>query len=204
MSGDKENGLRKPDGSLIRQLELYRDSGYYPFHMPGHKRNMPPEAGEVLQAAAGLDITEIDGFDDFHCPEGVIARAQELADEVNRAAARACVKPLALSDWRQIPEGRYLAIQGTKVGLAPDSDRAPIEEEGFYRLIHTGCDLVYRPARTKFMRLVEEAGGRAYNGLKMLLYQGIEAYELWTGVSVTESQAEICYARMKKELFQDE
>lgn len=25
------------------------------------------------------DITEIDGFDDFHCPEGVIARAQELA-----------------------------------------------------------------------------------------------------------------------------
>ena len=133
-----------------------------------------------------------------------LSRAQELADEVNRAAERACVKPLALSDWKQIPEGRYLAIQGTKVGLAPDVEHAPIEEEGFYRLIHTGCDLVYRPARTKFMRLVEEAGGRVFNGLKMLLYQGIEAYELWTGISVTESQAEICYKRMKKELFQNE
>ena len=82
MSGDKENGLRKPDGSLIRQLELYRDSGYYPFHMPGHKRNMPPEAGEVLQAAAGLDITEIDGFDDLHQPEGILHLAQERAAEV--------------------------------------------------------------------------------------------------------------------------
>lgn len=82
MSGDKENGLRKPDGSLIRQLELYRDSGYYPFHMPGHKRNMPPEAGEVLQAAAELDITEIDGFDDLHQPEGILHLAQERAAEV--------------------------------------------------------------------------------------------------------------------------
>ena len=159
-------------------------------------------AGGAARAAAFL--CALRGAQEVWLLNRTLSRAQELADEVNRAAARACVKPLALSDWRQIPEGRYLAIQGTKVGLAPDSDRAPIEEEGFYRLIHTGCDLVYRPARTKFMRLVEEAGGRAYNGLKMLLYQGIEAYELWTGVSVPESQAEICYARMKKELFQDE
>ena len=33
-------------------------------------------------------------------------------------------RPLALSDWRRIPEGRYLAIQGTKVGLAPDVSTA--------------------------------------------------------------------------------
>ena len=159
-------------------------------------------AGGAARAAAFL--CALRGAWEVWILNRTLSRAQELADEVNRAAERACVKPLALSDWRQIPEGRYLAIQGTKVGLAPDVDRAPIEEEGFYRLIHTGCDLVYRPARTKFMRLVEEAGGMAFNGLKMLLYQGVEAYELWTGVSVTESQAENCYARMKKELFRDE
>ena len=43
-------------GGLTERLERYRDSGYYPFHMPGHKRNMPQEAGDVLRAAAGLDI----------------------------------------------------------------------------------------------------------------------------------------------------
>ena len=159
-------------------------------------------AGGAARAAAFLCVLR--GAREVWILNRTLSRAQELADEVNRAAEHACVKPLALSDWKQIPEGRYLAIQGTKVGLAPDVEHAPIEEEGFYRLIHTGCDLVYRPARTKFMRLVEEAGGRAFNGLKMLLYQGIEAYELWTGISVTESQAEICYKRMKKELFQNE
>ena len=90
------------------------------------------------------------------------------------------------------------------VGLAPDTERAPIEDEDFYRLIHTGYDLIYRPARTKFMRLVEEAGGRAFNGLKMLLYQGVEAYELWTRTTVTKEQAALCHERMKKELFADE
>ena len=159
-------------------------------------------AGGAARAAAFLCVLR--GAREVWILNRTLSRAQELADEVNRAAEHACVKPLALSDWKQIPEGRYLAIQGTKVGLAPDVEHAPIEEEGFYRLIHTGCDLVYRPARTKFMRLVEEAGGRVFNGLKMLLYQGIEAYELWTGISVTESQAEICYKRMKKELFQNE
>ena len=68
-------------GGLTERLERYRDSGYYPFHMPGHKRNMPQEAGDVLRAAAGLDITEIDGFDDLHQPEDVLRLAQERAAE---------------------------------------------------------------------------------------------------------------------------
>lgn len=159
-------------------------------------------AGGAARAAAFL--CALRGAREVWILNRTLSRAQELAEEVNRAAERGCVKPLALSDWKRIPEDRYLAIQGTKVGLAPDVGHAPIEEEGFYRLIHTGCDLVYRPARTKFMHLVEKAGGRAFNGLKMLLYQGIEAYELWTDIPVTERQAGICYERMKKELFQDE
>ncbi len=40
-------------------------------------------------------------------------------------------------------------------------------------------DVIYTPARTRFMELVEEAGGRAVNGLDMLLYQGAAAFELW-------------------------
>jgi len=64
----------------------------------------------------------------------------------------------------------------------------------------TGYDLIYRPAETKFMRLVKENGKEAYNGLKMLLYQGVEAFELWNDVAVSKETADRIYQRMEQEL----
>ena len=48
------------------------------------------------------------------------------------------------------------------------------------------------------MRLVKEHGGKAYNGLKMLLYQGIIAYELWNQVEIPETEAMAVYERLKE------
>lgn len=54
---------------LLRQLTEYAESDAYPFHMPGHKRN----AAELPDGLPySIDITEIDGFDDLHAPEGVL------------------------------------------------------------------------------------------------------------------------------------
>ena len=90
------------------------------------------------------------------------------------------------------------------MGLAPDTEKAAIEDARFYELIHTGFDLIYRPAETKFMRLVRMAGGKTAGGLKMLLYQGVESYERWTGKKITEEQALACYEQMEKELERNE
>jgi shikimate dehydrogenase len=48
------------------------------------------------------------------------------------------------------------------------------------------------------MKQVRDAGGKAYHGLKMLLYQGVEAYELWNGTSVSEEDVIIVYDKMKE------
>ena len=69
-----------------------------------------------------------------------------------------------------------------------------------YDRIHTGVDLIYRPAETKFMQLVKAHGGKTMNGLKMLLYQGIIAYELWNDLVVTDVQADVILQKMKKEM----
>lgn len=63
---------------LYNELKKYGDSDYYPFHMPGHKRNMET-AGEILAGAYGIDITEIDGFDNLHQAEGILDRQQQQA-----------------------------------------------------------------------------------------------------------------------------
>lgn len=57
-------------------LKAYADSDFYPFHMPGHKRN--PESG-AFAGFYGMDITEIDGFDNLHQPESLIRDAQTRA-----------------------------------------------------------------------------------------------------------------------------
>ncbi len=51
----------------------------YPFHMPGHKRNLE---STPLKGAFRCDITEIDGFDNLHDESGIILEAQERANSL--------------------------------------------------------------------------------------------------------------------------
>lgn len=127
-----------------------------------------------------------------------VDKARLVADEVNRAVGREVIFPMALAAFDDLPDQKFLAIQGTSVGLYPREDQAVIENEAFYRRVHTGFDLIYRPWETKFMKLVRKNGGQAHNGLQMLLYQGIIAYELWNGVEVSEKEAGIVYGKLKK------
>lgn len=61
---------------LYDRLEQYAASGFYGFHMPGHKRN---ESVIGVNLPYRLDITEIEGFDDLHHAEGILREAQERA-----------------------------------------------------------------------------------------------------------------------------
>lgn len=61
---------------LYDQLTELKKSDFYPFHMPGHKRNMEKHP---LKEMFGIDITEIDGFDNLHHPTGILAKLQQEA-----------------------------------------------------------------------------------------------------------------------------
>lgn len=51
-----------------------------------------------------------------------------------------------------------------------------------------------------FMKLCKESGARAYNGLKMLLYQGIAAFELWNDIKVPKNLADKILGMMERKL----
>ena len=63
---------------LDHKLQAYADSDYYPFHMPGHKRTDKLEFPNPYS----MDITEIEGFDNLHHPEGILKEAQMRASEL--------------------------------------------------------------------------------------------------------------------------
>lgn len=152
-------------------------------------------AGGAARAVAWLCVAK--GAERVYLLNRTLDRAETVAAEVNTSAGREAVRPMKLAEYEQIPEGKYLAIQGTSVGLSPNDEDVVIADAAFYEKVHTGFDLIYNPWETKFMRLVKAHGGKAYNGLKMLLYQGIIAYELWNGVKVSEKDAQIVYERLK-------
>lgn len=66
---------------LIDRLEKYGKSDFYGFHMPGHKRR--EELGITLfPNPFSVDITEIDGFDNLHHPEGILKESMEQASDI--------------------------------------------------------------------------------------------------------------------------
>lgn len=65
--------------NLYEKLEEYNKQNYCPMHMPGHKRNTNL-LGDKLPY--NIDITEIDGFDDLHHPEGIIKDIEDKAQKL--------------------------------------------------------------------------------------------------------------------------
>lgn len=112
-------------------------------------------------------------------------RAVVLSRLINERFGREVMIPMALEDYGKLPDKeRYLAVQTTSLGMYPKTDRAPIEDEAFYKMIEQAVDIVYTPMVTRFMEHVRVAGGKAVGGLDMLIYQGMIAYELWNPEAV--------------------
>lgn len=105
------------------------------------------------------------------------AKAAELA-----AATGAIAGDLGESSVNTALDGAELLINATSVGLYPESEVSPLAD---YRLKPglTVMDTIYRPRRTRLLADAQAAGCRVIDGLDMLVAQGAESFELWTGRS---------------------
>ncbi len=75
----------------------------------------------------------------------------------------------------------YILTNGTSVGMAPNVDSCIINDTSFFHEGLVVSDVIYNPNETKLLRLAKENGCSTFNGLYMLLYQGAEAFKIWTG-----------------------
>ncbi|MBQ8559264.1 MAG: shikimate dehydrogenase [Tyzzerella sp.] len=81
---------------------------------------------------------------------------------------------------REIGDSAILT-NGTSVGMAPNTDRSIITDTTMFHKDLIVSDVIYNPRETKLLKLAKESGCATFNGLYMLLYQGAEAFKLWTG-----------------------
>ena len=195
--------------TLVRMEEGYKG---YNTDMPGLYRAISSEGislkdSKIIMLGAGGAARAVAymcanyGASKVYIVNRTYDNAKKIADDMNKAFDKDVIVPVASDSYRSIPEDKYIFIQCTSVGLH-DGDGLPIvSDENFYKMAICGVDLIYNPAKTPFMELVEKLGGKAVNGLKMLLYQGIMAYELWNDVKVSEEISEEVYNKLMEAIY---
>ena len=125
-----------------------------------------------------------------------VKKAQALAEDFETLGDITVLEERELEPSVQAGD---LLVNTTSVGMArggvdPETSPLPanvLPSEGFV------CDLVYRPTKTKLLRDAEAAGLPVQNGLPMLVYQGAEAFERWTG---REAPVEVMFQALSETL----
>lgn len=129
--------------------------------------------------------------------------AKKITDDMNECFDTAVNYPVSADDYNKIPRDEYIFIQSTSIGLHEEDGLPLVADKSFYDMASSGVDLIYNPAETAFLRILKEKNIPCMNGLKMLLYQGIMAYELWNNLSVSEDVSEIIYKALYQSVYSD-
>ncbi len=96
-----------------------------------------------------------------------------------------------------------IIINTTSAGMGEQSDALPwdsiadISDTDFITSDSAAVDMIYNPEQTKFLQLAATKGAKTLNGLDMLIYQGILAYELFADTKLPDNIAEL----IRKEVF---
>ncbi len=154
-------------------------------------------AGGVARPTAHLCIKK--GARRVYILNRTLEKAVAIADEVDDERVIA----MDIADYRKVllEEKSFFAIQCTSVGLFPDVNSAVIEDSEFYDHVSAALDVVYKPLETKFLKLARQAGAKTFSGLKMLLYQAVDAFELWNeDIMISDEQADEVYRSLMMEV----
>lgn len=139
-------------------------------------------AGTAIAVQLGLDGAKEVRI--FNPKDAAYANAEKTVEKINsRTNTKASVTDLADdAAFKQSIAESSIYIDATGVGMKPLEDLSLINDPEVIRPDLVVFDVVYSPAETKLLKFAKEHGAKkAINGLGMMLYQGAEAFKLFTG-----------------------
>ncbi|EMA37678.1 shikimate dehydrogenase [Halococcus hamelinensis] len=101
-----------------------------------------------------------------------VGTAHDLAEAVDGASGH------GLDELDGLLAGADLLVNATSVGM--EGDESPVPEGALHGDLAV-LDAVYSPIETRLLRDARAAGATTVDGGWMLLYQGVAAFERWTG-----------------------
>jgi shikimate dehydrogenase len=91
-------------------------------------------------------------------------------------------RPLTPISLPEALQDTDLLINATPVGMAHSVQKTFFTEGIQIPKKLNYIDLIYQPSITPMMAQVRAAGGKAWNGLEMLINQAAASYQIWTGM----------------------
>lgn len=74
-----------------------------------------------------------------------------------------------------------ILVNASSVGMAPNIQGCLIPDTSYFHPELIVSDVIYNPRKTKLLEMAQACGLSNFCGMYMLLYQGAEAFKLWTG-----------------------
>lgn len=164
----------------VGYMQAVKDAGY---DIIGKKMTLLGAGGAATAVCVQAALDGVKEINVFSIRDQFFDRARQMVDTINKETK--C--KASLYDFedesvlkKSIDESDILT-NGTSVGMAPNTDACIIKDASF---LHEGLivsDVIYNPRETKLLQMAKANGCHTMNGLYMLLYQGAEAFKIWTG-----------------------
>jgi shikimate dehydrogenase len=107
-----------------------------------------------------------------------VEKAVDLAADVTDSAVDGTASGHGLEELSDLIADADVLVNATSVGM--EEDRSPVPSDALHGDLAV-LDAVYSPIETRLLREAANAGATTVDGAWMLLFQGVEAFERWTG-----------------------
>ncbi|MBE5921463.1 MAG: shikimate dehydrogenase [Lachnospiraceae bacterium] len=164
----------------IGYMQSVKDAG---FDIVGKKMTLMGAGGAATSIVVQAALDGVKEINMFSIRDAFFGRAEKLVARLNESTdCRVTLYDMADQDVlkKYISESDILT-NGTSVGMAPNTDNCLIPCASWLPKELIVSDVIYNPRETKLLKMAKDAGCPTFNGLYMLLYQGAEAFKLWTG-----------------------
>ena len=131
----------------------------------------------------------------------LVNRSTERGEQMTADLRASTGKDIRFERWQgtyAVPPDVDLFVTATSIGLYPDVDAMPDVDLGAAAPGTLVCDVVFNPPETPLLRAARERALPTLDGLSMLVYQGVIAFQMWTG---QEPDAEAMKAALSEALW---
>lgn len=173
-------------------MQSAKDAG---FNIIGQNMTLLGAGGAASSILVQAAIDGVKGINVFSLKDKFWDKAEHMVEAVNKNT-NCKVKLFELGDDAVLADSianSKILTNATSAGMAPNTDLCLINDKAMLREDLIVSDIIYNPMETKLLKMAKEQGCQTFNGLYMLLYQGAEAFKLWTGKDMPTEEIKQLY-----------